>query len=54
MDKTCYFNAFYTKDYNMIQEGPQEKKVGMQGGFLMVRTNGIRLSMIYDTLVDMI
>mmetsp|Transcript_7294 Transcript_7294/g.10438 ORF Transcript_7294/g.10438 Transcript_7294/m.10438 type:complete len:138 (+) Transcript_7294:539-952(+) len=33
MDKT--FNVFYTKDYNMIQRGIQERHVGIQGGFMV-------------------
>jgi len=30
-------NAFFTKDYNMIVPGPQQQRVGVQGGFLLLR-----------------
>jgi len=30
-------NAYFSKDYNMIAPGPQSQRVGVQGGFLVVR-----------------
>ena len=30
-------DAYFTKDYNMIKPGPENQKVGVQGGFLVVR-----------------
>jgi len=30
-------NAFFTKDYNMIVPGSQQQRVGVQGGFLLIR-----------------
>jgi len=32
-------DAFFTKDYNMVQPGKPPDKVGVQGGFLVVRTS---------------
>jgi hypothetical protein len=42
-------DAFYTKDYNMIPPHKQ-KRVGVQGGFLVVRPN----DKTFDTLVNMV
>ena len=44
------FHAFYTKDYNMIRQGWQERRVGMQGGFIMVRPN----QTIFDHLIQIV
>eukprot|EP00525_Craspedostauros_australis_P002671 CAMPEP_0198113334 /NCGR_PEP_ID=MMETSP1442-20131203/5030_1 /TAXON_ID= /ORGANISM="Craspedostauros australis, Strain CCMP3328" /LENGTH=584 /DNA_ID=CAMNT_0043770397 /DNA_START=117 /DNA_END=1872 /DNA_ORIENTATION=+ len=41
--------AFYTRDYNMLQPG-FAKRVGMQGGFLLVRPN----QTTYDELLDIV
>lgn len=43
------FDAFYTKDYNMIPLGASSR-VGIQGGFFIVRPN----ETVKDTLVAMI
>ncbi|KAL7578720.1 hypothetical protein ACA910_015957 [Epithemia clementina (nom. ined.)] len=42
-------DAFFTKDYNMVPAG-KHSRVGMQGGFLVVRPNATR----YQELVDMV
>lgn len=44
------FDAFYTKDYNMVRQGWQEQRVGMQGGFMMVRPN----QTIFDELIQIV
>jgi hypothetical protein len=45
-------DAFFTKDYNMIVPGKHEQRVGIQGGFLLVRpsitTYGHLLSLVYS------
>ena len=45
-------NAFYTKDYNMINPHKHSHRVGVQGGFLVVRPNHTTytniLSMVYS------
>ncbi|CAB9509740.1 expressed unknown protein [Seminavis robusta] len=46
---TTRIDAFYTKDYNIIRPG-QESRVGVQGGFFVVRPNITRR----DELIDMV
>ena len=43
-------DAFFTKDYNMIRPGEQQKRVGVQGGFLVVRTS----MSTYERIVDIV
>jgi len=43
-------DAYFTKDYNMIVPGQQSQRVGVQGGFLVVRPS----STIYTHLINLV
>lgn len=44
------FSAFYTKDYSGIMRRHAQKKVGLQGGFLVFRSNRTKLSEMVDMI----
>ena len=45
-------DAFFTKDYNMIRPGEQQKRVGVQGGFLVVHTSMLTYKRIVDIVLS--
>jgi hypothetical protein len=45
-------DAFFTKDYNMIRPGAQQRRVGVQGCFLVVRTSMSTYRRIVDIVLS--